>query len=203
MLLLFCSLDSGRPGKRPRNEELGSSSESADHPTLAGNIISNISNAGLVPFVDYVQAHRDSFIIKVRIQDCTSTIVGREEERYDFDDIGRVLGNSFLIAYFDTHKENLTWAGQLMFKDIEVSHGRIVVNRKPTVATSPDDFDKDIHVLVLMLRATFLPRGKNLPYFEGFLRFIEKSNFRNQPELLPYKRRPLVFMSPVERGDYS
>ncbi|KAF7068384.1 hypothetical protein CFC21_074156 [Triticum aestivum] len=192
--------DTGRPRKRHRKEESGSSSQSADHPTLGGNRISNISNAGRVPFVDYVKAHRGSFIVKVRVQDCTSTVVGRKEYRYDFDDIGRVLGSSFLIAYFDTHKENLTWGGELMFEDIEVSYGRIVVNRKPRVATSQDDFDKDIHVLVLMLRATFLPKGKNLPYFEGFLTFIEKSKFRNHPELLPYKRRPLVFMSPLERA---
>uniref|UniRef100_A0A3B6LV99 Uncharacterized protein n=1 Tax=Triticum aestivum TaxID=4565 RepID=A0A3B6LV99_WHEAT len=81
--------DTGRSRKRPREEESGSSSQSADHPTLGGNRISNIS--------------------------------------------------------------------------------------------------------------TFLPKGKNLPYFEGFLTFIEKSKFRNHPELLPYKRRPLVFMSPLER----
>ncbi|XP_044446744.1 uncharacterized protein [Triticum aestivum] len=120
--------DTGRSRKRPREEESGSSSQSADHPTLGGNRISNISNAGRVPFVDYVKAHRGSFIVKVGVQDCTSTVVGRKEDRYDFADIGRVLGSSFLIAYFDTHKENLTWGGELMFEDIEVhsfQRGRI------------------------------------------------------------------------------
>ncbi|KAM3278997.1 hypothetical protein ACQJBY_046348 [Aegilops geniculata] len=194
------SVGSGRPFKKPRHEEFGSPSEAANQSTLPVPKISNISNADTVGFQEYIAAHRESFIIKVTIQKCTSKRVGPEEDRYDFSDIARVLGNSLLTAYFGTHEENLTWAGELTYKDLVVRHGRIMVIRKPRVATSQVDFDLDIKKLVVTLRAAFLPRGRILPYFQGYLEFIEHSKHRNEPKLLPYKRRPLVFMSPVERA---
>ncbi|KAM3261225.1 hypothetical protein ACQJBY_052095 [Aegilops geniculata] len=197
ILRLFGGADSPPSRKRTRRD---SSPSRSDEPPALSKQIYDVCLSGMIPLGIYVK-NRERFFKKVIIPDIAAE--GHMQYVDDFSDDGISLGDSFLEKFINAEKNNLTWGGQLKTSDFAVFSGRLVPLKPLKANASAEELQLDKVVLVKMLRSIFCRSHRSLPYIVGFLEFLQNGKNRNCPELLPYKRRPLVFMTPLQRASLT